>query len=193
MDRKKWMYEAREKGRLSEYIEGVSGFMEVAIEDMRNKGDEQLTCPCVDCRNNKRQPIDEVRSHLIRRGFKRKYTNWYCHGENVIENINDQVSSVPVSGRNVTNVESFNENEIFETLDNMENNENEINFDDVSCDMENNENENFDNFDDVRPCDMENNELDELMHDVEAEIVDYPNIFENMSADCKKPLFSNCS
>ena len=182
MDRKKWMYEAREKGRLSEYIEGVSGFMEVAIEDMRNKGDEQLTCTCVDCRNNKRQPIDEVRSHLIRRGFKRKYTNWYCHGENVLDNINDEVSSVPVSGRNVTNVESFNENENFETF--VQNNENEINFDDVSCDMENNENENFD---------MENNELDELMHDVEAEIVDYPNIFENMSADCKKPLFPNCS
>ena len=31
------------------------------------------------------------------------------------------------------------------------------------------------------------------MHDVEGEFVDYPNIFENMSADSKKPLFPNCT
>ena len=40
---------------------------------------------------------------------------------------------------------------------------------------------------------MENNELDELMHDVEGEFVDYPNIFENMSAESWKPLFPNCT
>ena len=40
---------------------------------------------------------------------------------------------------------------------------------------------------------MENNELDELMHDVETEFVDIPDIFQNMSVDSKKPLFPNCT
>ena len=69
------MYEARKKGRLGEYIKRVSELMKVAVEDMRKKGEDELLCPCVDCGNLKRHPVHEVQDHLVRRGFKRKYTN----------------------------------------------------------------------------------------------------------------------
>ena len=83
MDREKWMYEARRNSR--EYIDGVQKFMEVALEDMRKNGDEHLVCPCMDCGNTRRRSEVEVRSHLFQRGFKRKYTNWYCHGEDLVD------------------------------------------------------------------------------------------------------------
>ena len=69
MDRRTWMYKA---SRISkEYIDGVAEFMRIAEEDMRKKGDNYLICPCVDCKNTKRQSPAEVRSHLIERGFKK--------------------------------------------------------------------------------------------------------------------------
>ena len=175
MDRKKWMYDAARNSK--EYIEGVHEFMEFALEDMRKKSDEYLICPCVDCGNTKRRQEVDVRSHLFRRGFKRKYTNWYCHGEGlVVEEVNSApVNSVPVSGINV-NVDSFDENENVENL--VDDDDVFENFDDVP-NMENNE--------------MDDNELDELMHDVEAEFVDIPNFFTKMSVDSKKPLFPNCT
>ena len=135
-----------------------------------------MICPCVDCGNNKLQPVEEVRCHLIRRGFKRKYTNWYWHGEDRV----DEVTSVPVSGSsiNVTNVESSNQFDGNESLENLVDDTAFETFDDVP-DTENFENNNI--------------ELDEFMHDVESEFVEYPNVFENMSSDSKKPLFPNCT
>ena len=163
MDRQNWMYKARRTS--NEYLKGVSEFMKVAEENMISRGQEQMLCPCLDCGNNKNQPIDEVRSHLILRGFKENYTNWYWHGEDIVD---DEASNVPVSGRNVNeNIEILDTN-VYE------------NFDDVP---------NMENFDDVP-----DNELDELMHDIEGEFADnIPTFFENMNADCKKPLFPNCT
>ena len=69
MDRKHWMY--KDLRTSNEYLSGVREFMKVATEDMTKKGDKKMICPCVDCGNNKRQPVDEVREHLIRRGFKK--------------------------------------------------------------------------------------------------------------------------
>ena len=158
------MYKARRNS--NEYLSGVREFMEVAVEDMTRKGHKKMICPCVDCGNDKRQTVDEVKCHLIQRGFTRKYTNWYWHGEDRVDD--DEATSVPVSGG--INVNS--------NVDGNENVENFEIFDDVP------DNENFEN---------NNIELDELMHDVEGEFVDYPNIFENMSADSKKPLFPNCT
>ena len=168
------MYEARKKGRLGEYIKGVSEFMKVAVEDMRKKGEDELLCPCVDCGNLKRHPVHEVQDHLVRRGFKRKYTNWYWHGEDIVD---DEASSVPVSGRNVTT----NVDDSFDFFGNDVNVDENVELDDHVSE----------NVDDVNMD--ENVELDELMCDVEAEFIDIPNFFENMRADAKKPLFPNCT
>ena len=170
MDSQKWMYDARRNSK--EYIDGVHEFMEFALKEMRKKGDEYLICPCMDCGNTRRRLEADVRSHLFRRGFKRNYTNWYCHGEGLVD---EEVNSVPVSGINV-NVDSFDENENVENL---------LDDDDV-C-------ENFDDVPNMDNNEMDDNELDELMHDVEAEFIDIPKFFTNMSADSKKPLFPNCT
>ena len=175
MDRRTWMYKA---SRISkEYIDGVAEFMRIAEEDMRKKGDNYLICPCVDCKNTKRQSPAEVRSHLIERGFKRKYTNWYWHGEDI--GVTEASSTVPVSGRNVVTVDDVldMDNENFENVDDQF----FENVDDVP-NMQTNEGE-F----------VVNNELDELMRDVEPEFIDIPNFFQNMSADSRKPLFPNCT
>ncbi|XP_031106224.1 uncharacterized protein LOC116010865 [Ipomoea triloba] len=47
-------------------------------------GEKYIVCPCCDCRNLKKfRGIDEIKSHLIRRGFKEGYDPWIWHGENV--------------------------------------------------------------------------------------------------------------
>ena len=79
MDRS-WMYET---SRLSdEYATGVEEFIRVAMEDMANKGSTLMSCPCRDCNNGKKfcNP-NQVRNHLIRRGFKQGYKCWIWHGE----------------------------------------------------------------------------------------------------------------
>ena len=116
MDRQNWMYKARRTS--NEYLSGVREFMEVAVEDMTRKGHKKMICPCVDCGNDKRQTVDEVKCHLIQRGFTRKYTNWYWHGEDRVDD--DATTSVPVSGRmNVNNVGStqFGGNENLENFE----------------------------------------------------------------------------
>ena len=63
------MYEA---SRLSdEYTTGVEEFIRVAMEDMANKGSTMMSCPCRDCNNGQKiSNPNQVRNHLIRRGFK---------------------------------------------------------------------------------------------------------------------------
>ena len=82
---------------------------------------KKIICPCVDCGNDKRQTVDEVQCHLIRRGFTKKYTNWYWHGEDRVDD--DVATSVSVSERiNVNNVGStqFGGNENLENIENFD-------------------------------------------------------------------------
>ena len=76
------MYEA---SRLSdEYATGVEEFIRVAMEDMANNGSALMSCPCRDCSNGKKiSKPNQVRNHLIRRGFKQGYKCWIWHGESL--------------------------------------------------------------------------------------------------------------
>ena len=41
-----------------------------------------ISCPCLDCYNEKKTSnIEEIREHLIHRGFMSGYTCWTEHGE----------------------------------------------------------------------------------------------------------------
>ena len=78
MDRD-WMYGAR---NTIEYLDGVKSFIKFAEQHMKTKGDDTIPCPCKDCLNLKRfRTIETVKNHLIRRGFKERYTRWIRHGE----------------------------------------------------------------------------------------------------------------
>ena len=90
MDRKSWMYGRRDT---SAYLVGIQQFINCAKEHMRRTDDPSLLCPCRDCENTRRfRDVEEVRYHLIRRGFKQRYTRWVWHGECFEESANAESS-----------------------------------------------------------------------------------------------------
>jgi hypothetical protein len=64
------------------YIENVHHFLEEAMRHAKRQKKSDIFCPCVDC-ENKIVWLDSkvVKSHLIKRGFKKSYTIWTTHGE----------------------------------------------------------------------------------------------------------------
>ncbi|GKA54835.1 ulp1 protease family, C-terminal catalytic domain-containing protein [Tanacetum coccineum] len=80
MDRYTWMYNI--KRATPEYIENLSDFIKVAEDDRVMSGEDEIFCPCKKCRNGVLYVnAKEVKSHLIRDGFTRRYTCWDFHGE----------------------------------------------------------------------------------------------------------------
>jgi hypothetical protein len=78
MDRA-WMYDLARMNPV--YIENVSHFVQEAMRPNREKKFD-IFCPYVDCDNKIAWSNSKVvRSHLIKRGFKKSYTIWTSHGE----------------------------------------------------------------------------------------------------------------
>lgn len=149
----------------NDYLTALQEFINCAKEDMKRRGDWTILCPCRDCENLRRfRDIEEVRGHLIRRGFKERYTQWIWHGESSEESVHVGPS------RNVSESETFLESTT-DVQDEMDG-ENRENLDSTQC--------------------IEHNELDEMMHDVEAEFIDIPEIFENLCNESNIPLFPGC-
>jgi hypothetical protein len=74
MDRA-WMYDPV-------YIENVCHFVEEALMHANRQKKTDIFCPCVDCENKIAWSDSKVvKSHLIKRGFKKNYTIWTAHGE----------------------------------------------------------------------------------------------------------------
>jgi hypothetical protein len=78
-----WMYIGN---RVSQcFIEGLKFFLETDVEYKKpeNMSDVHYICyPCVDCCNEKKTlDIEEIREHLLVRGFMSGYTCWTEHGE----------------------------------------------------------------------------------------------------------------
>jgi hypothetical protein len=67
------------------FIEGLKTFLETTAEYKKpeNMFDVcYICCPCVDCCNEKKtRDIEEIREHLLGRGFRSGYTCWMEHGE----------------------------------------------------------------------------------------------------------------
>ena len=79
MDRA-WMYDSARIDPV--YIENVHHFVEEAMRHANREKKSDIFCPCVDC-DNKIAWSDSnvVKSHLIKRGFKKSCTIWTTHGE----------------------------------------------------------------------------------------------------------------
>jgi hypothetical protein len=79
MDRA-WMYDLARIDPV--YIENVHHFVEEAMRHANREKKSDIFCPCVDC-DNKIAWSDSkvVKSHLIKRGFKKSYTIWTTRGE----------------------------------------------------------------------------------------------------------------
>ncbi|XP_019197730.1 PREDICTED: uncharacterized protein LOC109191558 [Ipomoea nil] len=81
MDRS-WMYKKR---NTLEYVHGVQEFVKIAEEYASKIGENYIVCPCYDCRNLKKfRSSEQIKEHLIRRGFKIGYDRWIWHGETVL-------------------------------------------------------------------------------------------------------------
>jgi hypothetical protein len=82
MDRE-WMYVGNRVSQL--FIEGLETFLETGVEYKKpqNMSDvHYICCPCVDCCNEKKtRDIEEIREHLLVRGFMSGYTYWMEHNE----------------------------------------------------------------------------------------------------------------
>jgi Transposase-associated domain len=88
MDHSKWMYEMKWRYTI-EYLSGVDEFMNCAINYMKSTGEQTLLCPCCDCQNLRRfHNVNEVRGHLMTRGFMRKYTKWIWHEQTFERTVN---------------------------------------------------------------------------------------------------------
>jgi hypothetical protein len=75
--------------RLGEFLKRVSGFLNQAEADMRNRGVQAMLCPCIDCLNQKNFTQWEIIfHHLVTRGFTKHYMCWNKHGE---EGLNELV------------------------------------------------------------------------------------------------------
>jgi hypothetical protein len=79
MDRS-WIYDLARIDLV--YIENVRHFIEEAMRHVNREKKSDIFCSCVDC-DNKIAWSDSkvVKSHLIKRGFKKSYTIWISHGE----------------------------------------------------------------------------------------------------------------
>jgi hypothetical protein len=64
------------------YIKNVRHFVEEAIRHANRQKNTDIFCPCVDCENKIAWSDSKVvKSHLIKRGFKKSYTIWTSRGE----------------------------------------------------------------------------------------------------------------
>ncbi|KAL6623359.1 hypothetical protein ACP70R_033238 [Stipagrostis hirtigluma subsp. patula] len=76
-----WMYGDH---RSLEFVNGVDSFVKAAkLYITTNPRDDGFVyCPCIDCKNQKQfANVEQIRIHLLERGFKEHYTCWNMHGE----------------------------------------------------------------------------------------------------------------
>ncbi|KAK1261526.1 hypothetical protein QJS04_geneDACA020470 [Acorus gramineus] len=63
-----------------EYLDGVVKFLDFAFS--RSTLENEIKCPCLDCRNVYHKEWDDVHGDLLWKGIMFNYTTWYYHGEN---------------------------------------------------------------------------------------------------------------
>ena len=79
-----WMYM---ETMMAAFVEGIDSFVKAAKAYAGNnipssKG--YIHCPCVDCKNEKAfriRDVEQIRYHMLSRGFMKNYKAWNMHGE----------------------------------------------------------------------------------------------------------------
>jgi hypothetical protein len=88
-DRATWMYCLPRHSHA--FADEVDKFIAVAVNHARQSGtNRSIICPCKDCKNQMATYDEEdIRSHLVRRGFVPDYTVWVHHGEVMVDDGNE--------------------------------------------------------------------------------------------------------
>ena len=63
------------------YVNGLKEFVAAAESYKTSQKQDFVCCPCVNCKNEKGYPIEQIYEHLVVWGFIPGYTTWYKHGE----------------------------------------------------------------------------------------------------------------
>ena len=81
MDDREWMYSGRRSAReiTREWVDKTEAFIKQVFDQA--PGARAIFCPCINCKNRKRQTKEVMTSHLARHGFTKNYTQWTHHGE----------------------------------------------------------------------------------------------------------------
>jgi hypothetical protein len=80
----------------SDYIKGLSGFLQVAKSNKPSSG--FITCPCKKCKNEKDySSIKSLHDHLFNWGFMPNYFVWTKHGERgvIMEDDEEENDTIP--------------------------------------------------------------------------------------------------
>ncbi|XP_058001725.1 uncharacterized protein LOC110663273 [Hevea brasiliensis] len=79
-----WMYNRlvpSRKGVITEFINGVRGFIEFALTQHNFVSNGSIKCPCSRCENSGFLTTDIITAHLYKFGFMPNYYHWVSHGE----------------------------------------------------------------------------------------------------------------
>ncbi|XP_031092935.1 uncharacterized protein LOC115997509 [Ipomoea triloba] len=168
MDRS-WMYENRTTFK---YVQGVQEFIQYAEENRSKKAEDYIVCPCCDCKNLRRyRNSDEVKAHLIRRGFKEGYNRWIWHGESLLPSTNASIPSTSASKETHINSETHAHSETQADSQTHEDNE-KNNASHVSNDED----------------DEDNDRIDKMMHDMQEDFSEIPPELKSFFENAEKPL-----
>src|SRR6187551_978788 len=173
MDERGWMYVASSN---DSFVNGVDSFVNVARSYQTSDGYQY--CLCIDCKNQKQfQNIEQIRRHLLCRGFMANYRVWNKHGE---EGENEATQPNVVDKLRKTFQEATRgENEATQPNDTG-------NVDHGSF---------MDNFAETLADDDVMDGIDQMIRDGEPECLDAKNLkkLEQMRQDAKTPLYHGCS
>ena len=137
-----WMIDANMSDRT--YKDGLAEFYEFVSNNL--KGSSSIACPCERCGNISYMAFPDVKIHLEKWRFSRSYTLWIFHGESLEEENNSEEDDVEVHERLTDDPEfaEFFELEELEveklnvgSIDNEENDDESIAFEDVGDDTSN--------------------------------------------------------
>ena len=79
---RQWMYNRMSGGYLNpKFVEGVHVFVQFAISQPEWTDGPRIRCPCSMCKNQNFLETENVKLHLMQKGFVADYYEWRFHGE----------------------------------------------------------------------------------------------------------------
>ncbi|XP_058003717.1 uncharacterized protein LOC131180116 [Hevea brasiliensis] len=80
-----WMYARKlPNGLLNpEFLSGLEAFINFACSKPEFMDGSKIRCPCAKCINRKYLLADDVKFHLVSKGFRPNYLKWTAHGESL--------------------------------------------------------------------------------------------------------------
>src|SRR5688572_30720346 len=92
MEERSWMYNRRKNGKFSlRFMRGLEEFLDFA---RKNSMSSQFRCPCKKCKNCCYKEPNEIREHLMRKGFVENYYEWEYHQNTRVGTTSNNVVAV---------------------------------------------------------------------------------------------------